>query len=193
MIQVNIKSAVDTVRQLYQHFRNIDLTQYPDELRLLDSGKVGDGWAYFNDYETSNYNRCFAHAKQDDDESWATIDDILSLIQWVAEGKYRPVPLPPADLSPYRYYRKSSLESDGISVIDALPAQLRVSTPGTYLGPHMRNYIHVKIEQKSAGQPDWTMDKGLGLNEVLLMLESGAFSMDDIDIDRPERIFRRLY
>ena len=151
MIQVNIKSTIDTVREFYQHFRNIDITQYPDELRFRDAGKVGDYWAYFEDYETRNYNKCFAHTKQDDAENWESFDDILCLVQWVAESKYGHVPSPPADPSPYRYYRKSSLESDSMSVMDDFPAQLRVSTPGTYLGPDLLHYIHVKIEQKSAG------------------------------------------
>lgn len=193
MIQINIKSTIDTVREFSQHFRNIDLTQYPDELRFRDAGKVGDYWTYHDDRRSRKYSKCFAHAKQDDAENWESYDDILCLVQWVAEGKYRPVPSPPADLSPYRYYRKSSLLSDGMSVMDGFPAQLRVSTPGTYFGPDLLHYIHVKTEQKLAGATDWTMDEGLGLHAVLRMLESGAYRMEKVDIDKPERIFRRLY
>lgn len=193
VIQVNIKSLWDSGRVLARHLSNVDLTEYPDELRFLDAGKVGDYWAYFEDYETRNYNKCFAHAKHDEDEQWEAFDEILSLIQWVAEGKYRPVPSPPADQSPYRYYRKSSVEPEGVSVADGFPAQLRVSTPGTYLGPDLLHYIHVKIEQKSAGETDWTVDEGPGLHDVLRMLETGAYDMEEPDIDKPERIFRRLY
>ena len=193
MIQINPKGVVDFGRSLYRHLRSIDLTEYPDEVRFLDAGKVGEQWLSCDDYESRLFNKCFAESKQDNAGKWETYDDILSLIHWVANGKYGNVPSPPNDLSPYRYYRKTAHDWDDIQVLESLPAQLRVSAPGTYLGTHPRNYIHLKIERILAGETAFTMHEGLGLHDVLSMLESGAYSVDHPDIDRPERTFRRSY
>lgn len=193
MVQVNIKSVYDVLQELSNQTQNVDLTEYPDELRFLDSGKVDVGWVNLNDYETRLFNKCFAQSKCDDAEKWQAFDEILQLVQWVAEGKYRNFPPPLKYHMPYRYYRLKSLVPEEVLIRDHFPAQLRVSTPGTYLGPSSLHYIHVKIEKKPAGETDWSMDENLGLHEVLCMLESGAYSMDEPDIDKAERTFRRLY
>lgn len=192
MVHVNIKSVYDVLQEIANQTQNVDLSDYPDELSFCDSGKVGDGWVQLNDYETRFYNSCFAHSKCDDADKWQAYDEILVLIQWVAERKYRNFP-PSDDDTSYRYYRLMSMEPEDIVVRDDLPAQLRLSTPGTYLGPSSLHYIHVKIEQKAAGETVWAMDEDLGLHEALLMLETGAYVMDEPDIDKPERVFRRLY
>lgn len=193
MVQVNIKSVYDVLQEIVNQTQNVDLTEYLDELRFLDSGKVGDGWMNLNAFETRHYNKCFAHSKCDDDEEWQSFDEVLLLVQWVAEGKYRNFPPPPKDNMPCRYYRLMSLVPEEVLIQDDLPAQLRVSTPGTYLGSSPLHYIHVKTEQKMAGDTEWLECEELGLHEVMKMLESGAYRVDGPDRDKPERIFRRLY
>lgn len=192
MVQVNMKALYDVLQEIANQAQSVDLSEYPDELSFCDSGKVGIGWANFGNYETRFYNSCFAHSKFDDADKWQAYDEILVLIQWVAERKYRNFPPPDDDMS-YRYYRLMSLEPEDIVVRDDLPAQMRLSTPGTYLGPSLHHYIHVKIERKPAGETDWAMDEGLGLHEALRMLETGAYLMEEPDIDKPERVFHRLY
>ncbi len=193
MVPVNPKSVIDLLQEVVKQTQDVDLTQYPDELRFLDSGKVGDGWWDFGVHDVRFYSKCFAHSKHDDAEEWQPFDEILLLIQWVAEGKYRNFPRPAEDHAPYQYYRLLALEAEAVEIEDHLPAQLRISTPGTYLGQDRRSYIHVKVEQKLPAATEWTMDEGLGLHDALEMLESGVYRMDEPDVDKPERTFRRLY
>ena len=194
MIQLNFKIAIDAIRDLREHFNDIDLTDYPDELRFLDAGPIGNYWMHeYEHYEARNYRQCFASFKQDDSDEWPTFDNILSLLEWIACGNYHRVSVPPDGESNCRYYRRTSLEREEVPKRNHFPAQLRISTPGTYMAEHPLAYIHLKIERKLAGETRWTMDEEFGLHDVLRMLESGAYCMEKIDIDKPECIFRRLY
>ena len=194
MIQLNFKTAIDTVRGVFEHFRDLDLTDYPDELKFLDAGPIGNySIQKYEQHEASKYRNCFASFKQDDSDKWETFDDILRLLEWIACGKYQRVHVPPDGDSNCRYYRLTSLGREEAPKGNHFPAQFRISTPGTYMSEHPRAYIHLKIDRKLAGETRWTIDEEFGLHGVLRMLETGAYGMDEPDIDKRERIFRRLY
>ena len=192
MINVNLQSAVGVLRDLRDHLRNIDLTEYPDEVRFCDAGKVGDHWSQFDDHATREYNKCFAHAKPDNADDWDAFDDILLAVQWVAEDKYSVVPRPPGELSPHLYFRRNLLDEAVGQKYDGGPAQLRLSTPGTYLGQRKDDYIHVKVERKLVGEARWSTDTSLGLKEALFILVHGHYRVGEFDIDKAECVFHRL-
>lgn len=194
MIQVNIKSLWDSGRDLVRHFSSLDLTEYLDELKFLDAGSIGQNWVQQYDHrEASYYRRCIAFFKQDDSDRWETFDDILQLLEWIACGRYQRVHVPPDGDCNCLYYRFSFQEREVAPRRSSCPAQLRISTPATYTGEDPLAYIHIKIEYKLPGETGWTIDETFGLHDVLHLLYSGLYGTAKPDIDKPERIFRRLY
>ena len=191
VIQITPQFLWDALSRLKDHLTSIDPAEYPDEIKFLDAGKLG----MHGSIDSEHYSKCIASTKQDCSGDWTTFDDILQLVEWVAASKYNPVPTPPAEprSDHVKFYRRRRVATEDILQQDNLPAQLRVSTPGTYIDENPRTYIYIRIDRKDAGEAQWTLDSKYGLRDVLEMLETQSYTMDKLDIDQPERVFRRRY
>ncbi len=176
-------------RERLERLANLDLADCPDELRIYENSDYrGDGAHFW-----TRVSQCFGYTKADDADNWHDCRDILILVQWIAEGKYRNRPSSDERYRPFGFYRKYLLDNDKVKESNHLPAQLRLST---YYAAGSRGdsvSLVVKVEQKLAGETEWETDKELTLHQALAMLEKRAYRMDATDVLDTARVFRRLY
>lgn len=180
---------MEVERERLERLANLVLADCPDELAIYED----TDYRHAGLYSWPGVSRCFAETKEDEANRWCSCRDVLILVQWIAEGKYRNRPSSVERSMPFKIYRKNLLSSENVKESNHLPAQLRVSTRGPSDRPGDSSSLVVKVEQKLVGETEWKTDKELGLHKALRLLEKRVYQMEATDVLETDRVFRRLY
>lgn len=189
MSESDNEHEMEVERERLERLANLDLADCPDELKISVESYCRDSGVHYDNPVT----RCVGETKEDAADDWQFCREILILVQWIAEGKYRYRPSSSNGRMLVRFYRKYLLENDKVKESNHLPAQLRLSTYDAAGSRGDCVSLFVKVEQKLAGETVWKTDKELGPHQAFTMLESRAYRMDAADVLDNVRVFRRLY
>ena len=143
------------------------------------SGKLNFMAADASAYGSYNVVGCYGiyvEGKNVEDSNWQTIDEILDVIKWIADGWYEgedtrrdwiglvgddtPVTLP----EPFGRYslekRRSQISEQESEPFSELPRLIRFSTPNTYSSNHRNAWMPIKIDTRYDEDVQWNTSPG---------------------------------
>ena len=140
----------------------------------------------------------YVQGKNAEDNEWHTIDEILDVIKWIADGWYEGentwrfiawdldgdgTPITPTE--PLETYtlekRRVQVPAQTSEAFSELPRLIQFSTPNTYSSSALDAYMPIKIETRGDGDLQWDSSYGGAdyWSDVLSWFQEGLYRVTD--------------
>ena len=157
------------------------------------SGKLNaQAFDSYGSYDVVGYYALFVQGKNPIDNDWHTIDEILGVVQWIADGWYAGedksrfnIIGDDTPIEPFGEYtlekRRRQISAKETEPFSDLPRLIRVSTSNTYSSSQPYAYIPIKIETRDDEDTQWNTSPG-GADYWLYVLhwfQEGLYEIND--------------